>query len=67
MQRRNLLKTASLSALMGGFSSWAENIPSARGKAPEAGGPELPQKIQRIAFGSCIDQTKPQPIQFVLI
>ena len=62
MQRRNLLKTASLSALMGGFSSWAENIPSARGKAPEAGGPELPQKIQRIAFGSCIDQTKPQPI-----
>ena len=66
MKRRNLLKTFSLSALVGGMSSWVSNLAHAQDKtsvtASATAGPELPQKIQRIAFGSCIDQNKPQPI-----
>ena len=56
MKRRNLLKTFSLSALVGGMSSWVSNLAHAQDKtsvtASATAGPELPQKIQRIAFAS---------------
>ena len=62
MDRRSLLKLASMSALASGLSACAENPPSKEVLTTHASLPALPQKIQRIAFGSCIDQNKPQPI-----
>lgn len=53
MDRREFLKLASTSTIVPGFNAAADSL-----KSP----PAPLQKIQRIAFGSCIDQNKPQPI-----
>jgi alkaline phosphatase D len=62
MDRRNLLKLASMSALMSGLSGCAQVAPIRATGESQVGPPPLPKNVQRIAFGSCIDQNKPQPI-----
>ena len=62
MDRRKLLKVTSLGALMSGVGGALDSIASSHAAPPFASLPALPQKVQRIAFGSCIDQNKPQPI-----
>ena len=61
MDRRSLLKLASTGALVSGLSGCAEGLLGQERSASQAR-PTLPKKIQKIAFGSCIDQNKPQPI-----
>lgn len=62
MDRRKLLKVTSLGALMSGLGGALDSIASSPAAPTFASPPALPQKVQRIAFGSCIDQKKPQPI-----
>jgi len=62
MDRRNLLKLASLSVLLSGFNGCAQIQTSNATVQAQAGSPPLPKGLQKIAFGSCIDQKRPQPI-----
>jgi alkaline phosphatase D len=62
MDRRNLLKLVSLSALLYGFNGCAQIQPSNAPEQAQTGPPTMPKNVQRIAFGSCIDQNKQQPI-----
>ena len=62
MDRRELLKTAGLTALMSGITGCASPPPVAATPKPTSVGPAWPTSLQRIAFGSCIDQNKSQPI-----
>ena len=61
MDRRSLLKLASTGALISGLGGCAEGLLRQEMSASQAS-PTLPKQIQKIAFGSCIDQNKPQPI-----
>lgn len=70
MDRREWLKTAGLragfstglTALLSGITACANPPPVAAAPKPTSVGPAWPTSLQRIAFGSCIDQNKPQPI-----
>ena len=62
VDRRKLLKVASLGALFSGLGAGHQSFASGSSTNAVTNTPALPQKIQRIAFGSCIDQNKPQPI-----
>jgi alkaline phosphatase D len=61
MDRRQWLKAASFSALFSGAVGCAESV-SLKQSVASAALPDWPKQIQRIAFGSCLDQNKAQPI-----
>jgi alkaline phosphatase D len=62
MDRRQWLKTSACAGLLTGLSACADlgNTPASLSFKNEA--PQWPAQVQKIAFGSCIDQTKAQPI-----
>ena len=62
MERRKLLKVAGLGAIFSGLGGSLKSIASGTSASILANAPALPEKVQRIAFGSCIDQNKAQPI-----
>ena len=67
LNRRQLLKASALSSMLAslgagaqGKSSHAAENPGALPSSPSL--PAWPTQIQKVSFGSCIDQKKPQPI-----
>ena len=60
MDRRQLLQTSVYGALLSGLGACA-NTPSLSAQVSDKI-PSWPADIQKIAFGSCIDQNKSQPI-----
>lgn len=62
MDRRNLIKLAGMSALISGLNGCAENLLLPTSSETRSSLPAFPKNLQRIAFGSCIDQNKVQPI-----
>ena len=62
MDRRQWLKAASFSALFSGTVGCAGGVSLQQSAASAAALPDWPKQIQRIAFGSCLDQNKAQPI-----
>ncbi|MFM8822107.1 MAG: hypothetical protein ACKOD8_01910, partial [Limnohabitans sp.] len=60
MDRRQLLQTTLYGALLSGLGACASNH-NALTAWPETT-PAWPSHIQKIAFGSCINQNKEQPI-----
>lgn len=62
MNRRNLLKTGLYGTFWASLSGCAEMAGVRAGLAPSTSMPPWPQEVQKIIFGSCIDQNKPQPI-----
>ena len=61
MDRRQLLKASALSSMLASLGAFAQG----RSIKPveNSGGPRAwPAQLQKIIFGSCIDQRKPQPI-----
>lgn len=62
MDRRQWLKTSASASLLMGLSACADLHMTPATLATQNTTPPWPTQIQKIAFGSCIDQTKPQPI-----
>ena len=60
LDRRQILKATALSTMLAGLSAGAQVSSMASGNAK--GLPAWPTHVQKIIFGSCIDQHKPQPI-----
>ena len=61
MDRRQLLKISAYSSLLTSLGACAQ-INSANALDKSKGLPAWPSKVQKIIFGSCIDQNKAQPI-----
>jgi len=61
LDRRQVLKASALGAA---FSSWSAFAQVSSSQTPDAakGLPAWPTQVQKIIFGSCIDQRRPQPI-----
>ena len=60
LDRRQILKATALSTMLAGLGAGAQVSSMASGNAK--GLPAWPTHVQKIIFGSCIDQHKPQPI-----
>ena len=61
MDRRQLLKISAYSSLLTALGACAQ-INTANALDKSKGLPAWPSKVQKIIFGSCIDQNKAQPI-----
>ena len=61
LDRRQLLKISAYGSLLAGLGACAQ-VNSVNALEKSNGLPAWPSEIQKIIFGSCIDQNKPQPI-----
>jgi len=61
LDRRQLLKISAYSSLLAGLGACAQ-VNSFNAVESSNGLPAWPIQVQKIIFGSCIDQKKPQPI-----
>ena len=61
MDRRQLLKASALGSLLSGWNVGAQ-VSSNQTADAAKGLPAWPTQVQKIIFGSCIDQRRPQPI-----
>ncbi|MEI7975491.1 MAG: hypothetical protein WCH92_05855, partial [Betaproteobacteria bacterium] len=61
MDRRQLLKISAYSSLLAGLGACAQ-VNKVKAVESSNGLPAWPTQVQKIIFGSCIDQKKPQPI-----
>ena len=61
MDRRQLLKISAYGSLLAGLGACAQ-VNSVNALEKSNGLPAWPSEVQKIVFGSCIDQNKPQPI-----
>jgi alkaline phosphatase D len=61
LDRRQFLKFSAYSSLLGGLGACAQ-ISTVTAVENSNGLPAWPSDVQKIIFGSCIDQKKPQPI-----
>jgi alkaline phosphatase D len=62
MDRRQWLQTSACAGLLSSLAACADFKSASALMNPQSALPRWPVQIQKIAFGSCIDQTKAQPI-----